>query len=200
MKINGSIDFGGVGFLVRARLKGLTEFPANPGEGEFAFVNRRPYVCVNIEGNPAWVPLGSTVDMYRYDEGSPSLEWVIHHNLGSSVVFVQVFGTDGKTVGPDSVDCSVKNTCVVKFLTPQAGTALVMLGDTVGTGNLDYAYENTYPASTVWTVQHNLGYRPAITCIDTNGLVIQPATIDQTSTMQAIITWSAAVSGTVRCV
>lgn len=199
MKHNGSFDFGSAGFVNRLAIRPVTEIPADVKTGEVLFINRRVMMCVAIDDAPVLLPLSQELDIFRFDTGSPALEWVINHNLNSARVFVQLFDENGKIINADDIDCSTKNKVVVKWATPQAGTAMLMLGETIGTAKIDYAFVQDFTDQSVWTVNHNLGYRPQITCIVGN-YIEQPLSIDQTDINKAVITWASAKSGSARCV
>lgn len=59
-------------------------------------------------------------------------------------------------------------------------------------------YEQTFTSQTTVTVTHNLGYRPAITVIDTAGDVCE-GTINHIDNNNANVTFSASFSGTIIC-
>lgn len=199
MRHNGSFDLGSAGFISRLAVRPSSGIPPDVKVGEFILLNRRLMLCVDWDDAPVLIPLTQEIDVFRFDTGSPALEWVINHPLNSARVFVQLFDENGKVIGADDIDCSVKNKVIVKWNAPQAGSALLMLGETVGTSKVDYAFVEDFTDMSVWTVQHNLGYRPQITCIVGN-YIEQPVSIDQTDVNKAVITWSSAKSGTVRCV
>lgn len=53
-------------------------------------------------------------------------------------------------------------------------------------------------ASTTWTINHNLGFRPAIALLTDGGAVIE-AEIGHTSVNTAVVTLSQPLAGTARC-
>lgn len=199
MKHNGSIDLGSAGYVSRLAVKQSLEIPVDVKVGEFLFMNRRVMMCVDLDDAPVLLPLTQELDIFRFDTGTPALEWVINHPLNSARVFVQLFDETGKVINADDIDCSTKNKVVVKWATPQAGTALLMLGETIGTSKIDYAYTQDFTNTATWTVTHNLGYRPQISCVVGN-YIEQPLNIDQSDLNTTVITWSSAKTGTARCV
>jgi len=203
MKVCGNLSFQEGAKLERAALATRTGFPSDARVGEFAFIEATGLValCVQLaNGLPLWVPLTRELTLYQHSQPTPALEWVIDHNLGSSLVLCQVYDTDGKMVQPDEIDCSRLNQVRVSFSIPFAGSAICQYSDPLlGNRQTPASYEAAVAESAVWTVNHNLGYFPAVTCI-VDGALVQPQSIVHDSTMQTTITFSAAVAGTVRCV
>jgi hypothetical protein len=50
-------------------------------------------------------------------------------------------------------------------------------------------------AATVWTITHNLAFRPNVTAVDSTGQVMLPGTVLYTSATTVQLTFSAAVGG-----
>lgn len=199
MQILGNLDFLGKGKLVRASLT-EGDFPETPIAGELVLKDKKLYVCVELQGDlPFWVQLTQEINTYRHDQTEAALEWSIQHNLNTNIGLVQVYDSNGKQIIPDDIDCSNQDITTVTFPVPTAGVAMFMVGDSLGGVQPNTAHTQSFAASSVWVITHNLGYNPSITCI-VNGYVVQPASILHDSTMQATVTFSTAQTGSVRCV
>lgn len=200
MQLLGNLDLTLGGGIKRAAFL-IGDFPANPKLGEFVFKDKRLYMCVEIEnGLPFWLPITQEINTYRLDVTNPSAEWIIQHNFNTNFVIVQLYDDQGRQIIPDDLNASQSNRAIATFNMPMSGVAIAIDGTTVGLAKQSYAFTYTYPSSTVWTVQHNLGYEPAITCISGDGYVIQPLSIVHNSVNQATVTFSEPISGSVRCV
>ncbi len=200
MQLLGNLDLTLGGGIKRAAFL-IGDFPANPKLGEFVFKDKRLYMCVEIEnGLPFWLPITQEINTYRLDVTNPSAEWIIQHNFNTNFVIIQLYDDQGRQIIPDDLNASQSNRAIATFNMPIAGIAIAIDGTTVGLAKQSYAFTYTYPSSTVWTVQHNLGYEPAITCISGDGFVIQPSSIVHNSPNQATVTFSEPISGSVRCV
>lgn len=199
MEVIGNFDFKGKGKLLRPVLAG-TDFPPDPTVGEIIFKDKRLFICIEVQGGlPFWVQLTQELNTYRHNQSVSALEWTINHNLNTNIVTAQVYGSDGKQLIPDEIDCSQIDTTIIKFSTPTAGVALFMIGDTMGIPKANISHEQSYVNQTQWVVMHGLGYNPNITCI-VDSYVVQPESIVYDSTMQATVTFSSPQTGNVRCV
>lgn len=199
MQVFGNLDFLGKGKLVRPVLEN-GDFPANPTPGEFMLKDKKLYVCVELQGDlPYWVQLTQEINTYRHDQTVAALEWSIQHDLNTNIGLVQVYDANGKQIIPEDIDCSNQNVTTVTFPVPTAGVAMFMVGDSLGGVQPNTAYTQNFSNLSTWIVTHNLGYNPLITCV-VNGYVVQPQSILHDSTMQTTITFSAAQTGSVRCV
>ena len=168
-----------------------TYFPANPKVGQLVFKAKILYVCVEIQnGLPIWTPLTQEINTYIHNQTFAASTWTISHPLNSSIVQVQVFGTDGKMVIPNEITSTDKDTVVIDFGIPFAGRAALMIGTITGNDRPDvgFEYDQTSPAST-WTVNHNLGYYPLVRVFIGNEEV-QPSQIihDSVNTTRIIFT------------
>lgn len=198
MEVLGNLDFTRGGVLIRPALA-TGDFPLNPKVGEFLFKDKRVFVCVEIEnGLPFWVQLTQEINTFRLDVTNPSTEWVLNHNFNTNIVICQVYDTNGRQIMPDDINSSQLNRTVVTFNMPVAGVALAVVGDALGGPKQTIAFSASY-SGTTWVVQHGLGFNPAITCV-VNSYVVQPVSIVYNNEMQATVTFSEPVSGTVRCV
>ena len=199
MQINGDLDFQGIGRLIRPLLA-ATDFPINPSAGELLFKDKKLFICAEVAaGLPFWIQLTQEINTYRHVQNTAALEWNIAHDLNVNTPIIQVYDANGVQILPDEIDASDPNTAVVKFSMPTAGIALVMYGTTVGMPKANSAYTQDFSASQTWVVTHGLGYNPNITCIVDN-YVVQPETIAYDSSMQATVTFSTPVAGSVRCI
>ena len=201
MKINGRLQFGESGGTVdRLCIEKSQALPLNAKPGEFCGVGRRLFYCADLDtGLPLWIPLTQVMTMFRFQTGSPALEWVINHKLNTNLVIVQLFDTNGERIAPDKIDCSKKNTTTVKFGSAQAGAAIIITGNSVGQPDLDYVYSQEFNASTTWVVNHNLGVNPVISCFTKEGFLVMPDSVVHNSTTTATVTWEGATAGIARC-
>ena len=199
MKHYGDIDLN-QNLLKNAVIPTDTQFPTVPVVGQLVFMNKKLYICTQIESNlPAWVPLTQEIDSYVFTQTTAETAWTITHNLNAATVFVQVYDTNGLMLIPDYVDTSVFNQVTVMFSAAQAGKAVVMLGSLSGAPKDIIAYTASFTNSATWVVTHGLGYYPDIS-VYVGGEMVQPVSIVNDSTTQATITFSSPETGTVRCV
>lgn len=139
-------------------------FPANPKVGQLVFKSKVLYICVEIQNDlPIWTPLTQEINTFIHNQTFAASTWTINHTLNSTIVQVQVFGTDGKMVIPNEVTMVDKDTITVDFGIPFAGRAALMIGaiDGAARPSVGFEYTQTESAST-WTVNHNLGYYPLV--------------------------------------
>ncbi len=197
MKVHGNLNLLG-NQLIGATI-GQEDFPTNPQIGRFLMKGKILYICVESESLPVWVPLMKSLNLLKYVQDTPALDWSITHNLNCNYPIVQVFDTDGEVVIPDSINCGTFNTVTISFSTPTAGVAIIQRGEEDGSEPVIYAYENDYTNSDTWVVNHNLGYHPIIQCVIGTDEV-QPLNIVHNSNNQSTVTWSGAETGSVRCI
>lgn len=199
MKYYGDIDLN-QNQLMNAVVSTSTGFPTVPVVGQLVFMNKKLYICTEIQsGLPAWVPMTQEIDSFVFQQASAETAWTIVHNLNTAAAFVQVYDTNGLMLIPDYVDTSVFNQVTVMFSAAQAGTAVIMMGSLSGAPKDIIAFTASFTNSDTWVVNHNLGYYPEIN-VYVGGELVQPLSIVNNSTTQATITFSAAETGTVRCV
>ena len=199
MKMHGNLDLLG-NELRKAVLPTEASFPVDAKAGQFCFINKIVYMCVEItSGMPAWVPLTKVIDTYMHTQDVAALEWTIPHNLDSNVVLVQAF-VDGKLVMPTEIDCSEKNVVHVRFNMSVSGRAVVMLGEPFGSQRPAIGYTTTFNSVDEVTVNHGLGYQPIIQVINGNGQEVQPTSIVHLDNNTTVLTFSASLNGTVRCI
>lgn len=199
MEVHGNLD------LMENNLVGAvfgleTNFPTNPRPGRFILKEKTLYICVEIAGGlPVWVPLTKPLNMFKYVQPVAALEWTITHKLNSNYPIVQIFDTAGNVIIPDNINCGTFNSVVVSFNIPTAGIAVIQRGESEGAEQPIYAFEASFTNSTTWVVAHNLGYNPTIHIIIGQDEV-QAQSIVFDSLNQATVTFSAAQTGSVRCV
>jgi hypothetical protein len=199
MDIHGDLDLRQNG-LRNAVLPPELNFPAVPKPGLLVFKDKVLYICTDtVDGLPVWVPMTKPLQMVRFTQATPQIEWQITHGLNMNTVFVQVYDDQGKWVIPDSISVVSDTQVVVGFNTPIAGTAVVMRGETEGAPNTVLAFDQAFTNLSSWVVNHQLGYNPIVrVIIGTNE--VQPQSIVYNSTMQLTVTFSSPQTGSVRCV
>jgi hypothetical protein len=79
----------------------------------------------------------------------------------------------------------------------QVTTGLTGPAGTGGGGSPSYLHQQPVP-STTWTVNHNLGYRPAITALSVGGVEMLAGVV-HTSVNQAVITFDQPTPGQATC-
>jgi hypothetical protein len=186
--------------LQNAVLSTYSSFPIAPKQGQLAFVNSTVYVCVTSGSLPVWVPLTREITCYTHTQSSPAVEWVIVHNLNTTSVNIQAFGADSAVVIPDEITTTGPNTATITFNTAFAGRAVIVTGHFDGLVKPTYAYTfYQNPASTTWTINHNLGYYPIVRVfIGTNE--VQPASISHDDINTTVITFNTAQTGYARLI
>jgi hypothetical protein len=185
--------------LQNAVLSTLSAFPANPKQGQVAFVNSTVYICVSIANNlPVWVPLTREITAYTHTQSSGATVWNINHKLNTTSVNVQVYDNASQVLIPDTITTVDANNVQIVFNYALAGRAVVVTGHFDGLVKPTYAY--TYyqsTAATTWVIAHNLGYNPVVRVFIGNNEV-QPASITHDSVNQTTITFSTAQAGYAR--
>lgn len=199
MEVHGNLDLL-ENNLLHAGFGTETNFPTNPQPGRTCFKDKILYMCVEISDSiPVWVPLTKPLNLLKYSQSTPALEWTITHNLNSNYPLVQVYDTSGNWILPDSINAGTFNNVTIVFNTPTAGVAIIQRGEEDGSAQPIYAFTASFTNSATWVVAHNLGYNPIIRCFIGQNEV-QPATLVHNSVNQATITFSTAQTGTVRCI
>jgi hypothetical protein len=64
---------------------------------------------------------------YKHIQAIPSVEWVIDHNGDTNNVLVKIYDEFNMEILPDSINIINENQITVNFLTPQIGTAIIVL-------------------------------------------------------------------------
>lgn len=187
--------------LQNAVLPLAQSFPTTPKVGQIAFVNKIVYICVQDTPAPAvWIPLTREITVYTHDQSVNSDTWTVSHNLNTTSVNVQVYGTNNKLLIPDEVEILNPNQISITFSDSIQGKAVVVSGHLDGNTKPTYAYTfYQTDSSTTWTINHNLGYNPIVRVfIGTSE--VQPASITHPSINQSIITFSSPQVGYARLI
>lgn len=176
-------------------------FPAEPKVGRLAFVNSILYICVSIaNGLPVWVPLTRELNMYTHVQTAPSDLWVIPHNLNTTSVQIQVFGTDDRVIIPDEIIVGAANQATIKLNTEISGRAIVLTGHNDGSPKATYSFIHYQTESNPqWVITHGLGREPIVRVFIGNQEV-QPQSITHNSLSQLTITFSQAYTGVAKLV
>lgn len=197
MKTNG-LDMQG-NYLENFAFKEVVNFPEVPRVGTTIFKDKRVMLCIQITGVPIWVPLTAQLNTYIHDQPVADTTWTIDHDLNSSNTIVQVIGADGKHLIPNEVTQTMEQT-VITFLQPQAGRAILMIGQEEGYARPDYSYTQEFDeASTTWVVNHGLGRNPMIRAFIGNNEV-QPLSVVHNSLNQTTVTFSTPQTGIIRAI
>lgn len=173
--------------------------------GRLARIFNRLLFCVGYEipndpSSPAvWAPLLQEKSAYIHSQTDPSTEWTITHNFNTSRVLVQVWDSESRVVGFDSVEVLDPNTVKVTLINPIMGYAVVMSGTFDGVEKPGTRFEQEFTDQTVITVAHGLGYEPMIRVLNTEGLEVLPESVQHTSVNNALVTMPASMSGKVIC-
>jgi hypothetical protein len=187
--------------LQNAVLSTLTSFPANPGVGQIAFLNRTVYICVQNNPAPAiWVPLTREITAYTHTQTAPMQTWNITHGLNTTSVNIQVFDGGSAVIIPDAIETTGPNTASVTLSSAMAGRAVVVSGSFDGNVKPTYAYTHYQSsASSTWTILHSLGYFPIVRVFIGNNEV-QPEAVTHDSVNQVTITFTSPQVGYARLI
>lgn len=74
-----------------------------------------------------------------------------------------------------------------------------MVGNIDGLAKPDIRYEQPFTGQTVVTVNHNLGYDPAIRVLNSYGMEILNYELSSPSVNQSVLTFTTSSTGTVYC-
>lgn len=187
--------------LQNAVLQLAQSFPTTPKVGQIAFVNKIVYICVQDVPAPAvWIPLTREITVYTHDQSVSSDTWTVNHNLNTTSVNVQVYGTNNKLLIPDEVEILNPNQISITFSDSIQGKAVVVSGHLDGNTKPTYSYTfYQTDSSSTWTINHNLGYNPIVRVfIGTSE--VQPASITHPSINQSIVTFSSPQVGYARLI
>lgn len=199
MQINGDLDLLG-NTLKNFALEPIDQWPLVPKPGTFIFKGSRIYVCLEIDdGVPVWLPMSGELQTHVHDQFVASTTWEIDHKLQTAGCIVQVLSGDNKAIMEDEVDFSF-NHATIRFLEPQAGRAILIMGSTEGIPRPQVAYEQLFTNEQVWVINHQLGYLPIVRCFVGN-MEIQPTSLVHNDEMtMATATFSSPMTGRARCV
>lgn len=186
--------------LQNAVLSTLTNFPAEPKQGQIAFVNSTVFVCVLAGALPVWVPLTREITAYTHVQDSPSQTWAVTHNLNTTSVSIQVYDETGFAMIANTMIPTSPNTATLTFSTAQGGRAVIVSGHFDGNAKPTYAHTHYQQVSaTSWVINHNLGYNPIVRIFIGNAEV-QPASIVHNTTNQTTVTFNTAQVGYARLI
>ena len=187
--------------LQQAVLQVEQNFPATPVQGRIVFKDSIVYICIDIaQGTPVWIPLTNEIDSYTHVQSGSANTWYVTHNLNTTLPSVQIYGADQRVVYPDDIAIVDNNTCVITFGTPITGRAIILSGCTTGTSKQTdgFEYIQTTPSS-VWVIQHNLGYQPIVRIFVGNQEIF-PTSITFDSFFQLTVTFDQAYVGIARLI
>lgn len=194
MKSLGHINMMG-NQLRNMSLQNKDTYPTAPNFGALEMIQNRLMLCIEVDqGVPFWLPMSQELSEYRHIQSPASASWVIEHNLNTSTPIVQIY-VDGQIVTPDEIIIIDPNSINVTFLQPTLGTATLLSGSIFGIKATNPAVTKTFAAATSWTVQHNLGRQPMVRCYS-NGVEVQPSTLEVTDTDVTATFGTLAVGGT----
>lgn len=199
MKVIGNLDLG-QNEIQNVVIDSTEEFPANPKTGQFLFKDGRVMACVQIsEGIPVWVPMTQEITAYIHTQETDSTTWTVSHGFNNKNVIVQVSTDTGEVIIPDAINLVDPDTAEITLSSPMSGTAVVMLGTFYGVNKPNVAYSMEFANMTSITVNHNLGYNPAIR-VYVGSVEVQPQSITHDSVNQATVTFNTAQTGEIRCI
>ena len=103
----------------------LTEFPTNPGLGQYVIVNGVPYIYSSIDGEePVWIPMGVKRLNAVVTIDQPQLEWIVEHNLATFDLMASVYDVNNKLMDAPFTIISA-NIIKYTFTNPVKGKAVV---------------------------------------------------------------------------
>lgn len=200
MRFIGNVDVGES--IVSNVVIGLEDvFPASPKAGRFHFGDKRLYFCVEIaSGLPVWIPLTNELNTASQTFQTPSNTWTFVHGLLTTVPVIQVYDDNHVMFIPDSITVIDNTTVEIGLSSLTTGTAVAMHGSPDGSAPRTYAFKQTIAADAPvmdLTVQHNLGYNPAVSVV-MDGVVVLPASITHPNLFSTFITFTSPTSGEIR--
>jgi hypothetical protein len=200
VKIYGDMDLQ-QNKLKNVALEEVSAFPANPVVGEFCFKDKKVYMCSDIVlGGPLWIPLTNELTTFVHTQSVANDLWSIQHNLGKDVV-VQVVDGSGEFLISDVVTVVDANSVTISFANPQAGRAIVVAAANSGGIHTVTAKIHLQPVpSDVWTVNHNLGFKPLVRVVLDDGYEIIPNEVQHVDANQAIIRFTSPRVGEARLI
>lgn len=176
-------------------------FPSQPIPGRLVFWQQRLYICISIDnGLPVWIPLTKELEAFNYTQNTPSNSWAINHGLNTTLPMVQVYDNNQNQLLPDNIEVVDNNNVLVTFGSAVAGRAAVLIGADTGSPRPVYSFEysQTSPSS-VWVIQHNLGYHPVVRVFIGNEEV-QPSSIVHDSNFQVTVSFTQPYVGSARLI
>ena len=83
--LRGSLIFG----------KNLSDFPANPRQGQMNLISGALWVYATIDGVSTWYPLTNKKNSYVHIQAVSSFQWTVNHGLGTADVLYGVYDENG---------------------------------------------------------------------------------------------------------
>jgi hypothetical protein len=137
----------------------------------------------------------SGVTTYVHTQSSSSATWTINHGLGS-IPSTELFNSSNVEIEGTVSHPSV-NATEVTFSSPISGFAR-LIGDEVPPITTPTSYVHTQSsASSVWTINHNLGFIPS-TELFSSGSVEIDGDVEHVSVNQTVVTFLTPISGFAR--
>lgn len=130
-KISGFLDFSNNSFVKNFKLDVNTEFPIDATPGDFALVDGRLFIMLELTGFKTWWPLSENYRFSFLDFSSPNTTWTLIHNMNIEAGARDYFlFDDSDNLIPfsdvDTVSDFDTNTIIITFLTPKQGRAVVL--------------------------------------------------------------------------
>lgn len=194
MRLNGDLNLLGKMFNLTLGEEDVLE---NSAPGSIRFKDGQILLCLSVNGAPMWLPLLNQSNTHFHTQDLTRTEWIIEHELNSAQTLIQITDLTGKHIYPDEIE-EEHNRTTVRFHTAQAGRALLMVGQDIGTPRPDVAYQEDFEESTTWTINHFLGYEPTIR-VFIDKFEVRPESIQHTSLNTSVITFNEPRAGQVRC-
>ena len=124
----------------------------------------------------------------------------MQHDLGSIDVSVQIYDEAGSVIFPDAIVIVDANNLQITFSSAQTGRCVVISGSVSGIARPQYGFVFTQAtASNTWTIDHNLGYYPAVK-IFVDGYEVQPSQIFNPSLNRTIVSFTSPKDGVARLI
>jgi hypothetical protein len=172
------------------------------GEGRIVRVQGRLLMGVTIvDGQTTslgWVQLLQEKNTYTHEQQTPSTVWTVQHNMNSTRLIVQPW-PDGEVATAQEIITLDADTVQITFNVAVSGVATIMVGNIDGLAKPDIRYEQPFTSQTTVTVNHNLGYDPAIRVLNAYGMEILNYELSSPSVNQSVLTFTTSSTGTVYC-
>ena len=104
------------------------------------------------------------------------------------------------TIIPNDISAIDNNTTLITFGSVQAGVAVCMFGNMMGTPRMNpsFVYTQTSP-DTTWVINHDLGYYPIVRIFSGNSEIL-PTSIVHNSIWTVTVTFDTALTGIARLI
>ena len=113
------------GSLIHA--KELTEFPSDPQRNEQVLINGVLWIYSMVSGVLTWFPLNNKKNTHTHQQGLPSTDWNVVHNLGSTDFIVSVYDSDNNLMFPSAITQVTENGFHITFGEAVVGRAVVFV-------------------------------------------------------------------------